>query len=245
MYVLDLGPCPYLEGRSWRAQEFGAASMPGEVYEALLVQGFRRSGLLFYKPVCTACARCVPLRLDAERFEPSPSQRRLVRRNSDVRVELSEGGFSEERFSLYRRYLRARHGGEEEDEEAARRAYVEFLVESPLRGPGAGSAVAEYRLADGRLIATGYIDLLPAGLSSVYFAFDPDESRRSLGTWSVLRELALALSLGRRYYYLGFWVPGSRKMDYKAWFRPFEYAQGGRWMVAEDAAAAFAALEGA
>jgi len=183
------------------------------------------------------------VRLCADGFEPTASQRRLGRRNADLRLELLPASYSEERFGLSRRSLKERHGFRSGDDsgDEARAAYRNFLVESPVPG----TSIAEYRLPDGRLAATGYLDVLPGGLSSVYFAFDPVESRRSVGTWSVGRELELAASLGKRYYYLGFWVPGSEKMDYKADFRPFEFALDGAWRPARDRSEALAALESA
>ena len=93
---------------------------------------------------------------------------------------------------------------------------------------------------EGELLATGYADFLPGGISSVYFAFEPDQARRSLGAWSVLREAALARESGRRYYYLGFWVPGAAKMDYKANFAPFEVARHGHWQFRRNRDAAIA-----
>ena len=235
----DCGPCPYLEGRAWRIRHFSAPRVDPGLYEELLARGFRRSGSSFYMNACPGCGSCVPVRLSVGGFEPTASQRRLGRRNADLRLELLPAAYTEERFDLYRRYLKERHGDDMGDGDAARAAYRSFLVESPVPG----TSIAEYRLPDGSLAATGYLDVLPGGLSSVYFAFDPKESRRSVGTWSVGRELELAASLGKRYYYLGFWVPGSEKMDYKADFRPFEFALDGTWRPARDRSEALAALK--
>lgn len=230
----DYGPCPYLPGRWWRVEEFAARRFEAADYEALLAEGWRRSGPVFYRDTCPGCRLCTPLRLDAGRFRPSASQRRLLRVNADLTARLCAPSFTEERYVLYRRYVRFKHGDEEGSEEVARASYASFLLEGPL----GTSAIAEYRDGDGRLVATGYVDILPQGLSSVYFAFDPDEARRSLGTWSVLRELDLAVGLGKRYYYLGFWVPGAAKMDYKARFTPFELARAGGWIPVESRAEA-------
>jgi len=234
----DYGPCPYLPDRLWRVQEFATRSFEPSDYEALLAAGWRRSGPVFYRDTCPGCRLCTPLRLDAERFRPSASQRRLLRVNADVQTRLCVPSFSEERYQLYRRYVRVKHGVEEAPDSIARASYSSFL----LGGPLGTSAIVEYRNEEGRLLATGYIDILPEGLSSVYLAFDPDEGRRSLGTWSVLREVELARSLGKRYYYLGFWVPGASKMDYKSRFTPFEIARSGRWIPVGDRAEALAVL---
>lgn len=226
---ITCGPCPYLGEREWRIKEFSSPSFSPGLYEDLLAQGFRRSGMSFYRNTCDACGLCIPIRLDGESFEPSRSQRRLARLNADLSVALLPNDPTPERFELYERYRLARHrraGASARSSLAERFSdYASFLLESPL----STSMVTDYRLPDGSLAATGYLDLLPGGLSSVYFAFEPSLSSRSLGTWSVLREVELARSLGKRWYYLGFWVPGSPKMDYKARFEPFEYAREGTW----------------
>jgi len=234
---LDCGPCPYLEGRSWRIEQFSAASLDASIYEQLLAEGFRRSGMSFYRNVCPGCDLCVPIRLDVSTFRPSRSMKHLDRLNADLGLSLVEAGLAADRFELYRDYSEARHG-EDGKTPVTIRSYASFLIASPLDS----TRITEYRDAEGRLVATGYLDVLPEGLSSVYFAFDPAEGRRSVGTWSVMRELRLAAELGKRWYYLGFWVPGSRKMDYKARFSPFEYARGGKWIMTSDREAAKAAL---
>jgi arginine-tRNA-protein transferase len=236
---VECGPCPYLEGREWRIEEFSALSLDPGLYEQLLGVGFRRSGRSFYRNTCVECGLCVPVRLDVEAYLPSKTLRRLTRLNSDLALGVVEARFSQECYELYARYKAARHGGD--DETFGRdpvRSYTSFLISSPFKT----TCMTEYRLADGRLAATGYVDILPKGISSVYFAFDPDLGHRSIGLWSVAREIELARSLGKRWYYLGFWVPGSRKMDYKARFAPFEYAHNGVWTVAADREAALAAL---
>ncbi len=222
---VEYGPCPYLGGRVWRVEEFSALQFDPAAYESLLASGWRRSGYSFYRTICPLCELCTPLRLDARAFEPSKSQRRLERLNADLGLELLPPDFSEERYDLYRRYIRFQHGAEGEPSDEARASYAAFLLE----GPFDTTAVLEYRDPGGTLLAAGYVDILPEGVSSIYFAFDPGAARRSLGTWSVLRETRLAEELGKRYYYLGFWVPGATKMDYKAHFAPFETARNGIW----------------
>jgi arginine-tRNA-protein transferase len=235
---LDYGPCPYLAGRLWRVEEFCVRDLEPGIYEALLPLGWRRSGFSFYRTICPGCDLCTPIRLDTETFIPSRSQRRLLRVNADLRIEVVAPSFSDERYELYRRYVRYKHDADEEEDSAARRSYASFLLEGPLDT----SAVVEYRDSGGKLLATGYVDILPGGISSVYFAFEPAQARRSLGTWSVLREAALARESSKRYYYLGFWIPGAAKMDYKANFSPFEIARFGQWRFLRNRDEAIAEL---
>ncbi len=257
--LADYGECPYLASRRWIVVESGENAMSPREYEQALSFGWRRSGSGFYRTACRGCEMCVPIRLDSLAWRPSPSQRRLVQRNADIRISLRDPGFSEERYDLFRRYQALQHGRKVSNAFHDRMSYragyctgfpgavsPESSYPEAVKSTTLGSAVTEYRLADSdRLVATGYIDILPDGISSVYFAFDPDIGERSLGTWSVGRELELAMELGKRYYYLGFWVPTSPKMDYKSRFRPFEMARNGSWIPVADKAEAISVLRSA
>ena len=203
------GPCAYLPGRMSRL-EILSGPLSEKSYGELLEAGWRRSGNLCYRNVCDGCKACMALR----RSVTAPVSRRgrhLGRLNADVRITLIETCLDEERFSLYREYMKRRHGQTEDIVDS----YLALIV-SPL------ARFVDYRLATGRLVALGFVDVADRSLSSAYFAFDSEASRRSLGSFSVFAETALALSLGKTSYYLGYWVPGSPKMEYKADFPPFE-----------------------
>lgn len=228
------GPCPYLKDAPyWRVAEFSIRQFSADAYERLLAQGFRRSGTSFYRTICEGCDRCIPLRVDALRFRPTNSQRRVMRRNDGTEVFLYLHGteFREDRFRLYEDYCRDRHGRVDGGEDAPL-AYKAFLVDSPL----GDLAVTEYRVpgCGTKLAANGYLDVLPQGLSSVYFAWDKEYRKLSLGTYSIIREIELCRKMGKRWYYLGFWVPGSPAMDYKANFSPAEIAFEGSWIPLVD-----------
>ncbi len=120
---------------------------------------------------------------------------------------------------LYEKYIRTRHKEAFPAAETSKTS-LESAYRGMLEAPMA--AISEYRDAAGKLCAIGFLDILPNGLSSVYFSFDPDESRRSLGSYSIFAESEMALRWGKEYYYLGFWVPRAATMDYKADFPPFQ-----------------------
>jgi len=222
LYAADHGACPYLPGRRWITHSFQLSEMPGSAYEALLADRWRRSGLVFYQNHCPGCDCCIPVRVAVDGFVPSRSQRRTARRNTDVTVHLEPPSLDDELVSLYRRYVQARH---DPADPAEPDQFERFLVSSPM-----DSRMMRYWVGD-RLVGAGWIDLLPNGISSVYFAFDPADSRRSLGTFSIMQEIALARRLGKQWLYLGFFVPGSSKMEYKGAFEPGEYAVGGKWIT--------------
>ncbi|MEN6477245.1 MAG: arginyltransferase [Rectinema sp.] len=247
--VGDIAPCPYLEGRFSRLLFTAAARLDLETQESMIGGGWRRSGDVLYRPVCPGCRACIPLRLDAASSAADGRRKRAQVRNRGIRPVTVESRFTEEHFALYERYMESRHGAAKGSVD--REGYTATLLSHPhLPGPndGASPLVMEYRTAVGdRLVAIGWLDAYPHGLSSVYFAFDPSQSRRSLGVFSVAAEAAAAFAAGKRYYYLGFWVPSSRTMDYKADFRPFELAlpdigsggcTGRRWIPFADRNAA-------
>lgn len=206
-------PCPYREGNR-SSGEFAIGTTYFSRYEELLALGWRRTGLALYRYRCEGCAACVPIRIRADRLTRGKRAKRLAQRNADLSMALVPPILTDERLALYSAYVRDRHGCIENGLEESFRA----LIAAPM------TALSEYRDANGKLIALGFLDILPKGLSSAYFAFDPAESSRGVGTYSVFAESAAGFDLGKPYYYLGFWVPGSPKMDYKAQFHPFELA---------------------
>ena len=214
-------PCSYLPGRMARTEVYSARGLVGADYERLLAHNFRRSGEVVYRPRCRACAECRQVRVLATAFRPSRSQRRALRRNRDLRVEIGAAAPSAEAYRLFVRYLDARHG---DSMSRTWPAFTAFLYTSPLE-----TLEARYR-AGSRLVAVSILDACPDGLSSVYAFFDPDESRRSLGTFTALWEIEWCRRRGLAHYYLGYHVAGSKTMDYKARFLPQEILRDGRWV---------------
>lgn len=214
--------CPYLPGREAREEAFRADEFPPELYHDFMDSGFRRSGLIMYRPACRACTECRPLRAVASRFTPSKSQRRVLRKNDDIDVNVGLPRFTRDKFRMYSDYVAAQHASFHKDtaEDMKR-----FLYSSPVL-----TLEFEYRLG-ARLVAVGIADLSSRSLSSVYAFFDPDLLARSLGTLSALKEIAFCRERSVPYYYLGFFVADSPSMNYKARFRPHEIlSPAGEWI---------------
>jgi len=219
--VLPGQPCPYLPGRESVSRGVYAPQLPPMLYHAFMDAGFRRSGRIVYQPVCVGCRECRPLRVLVPEFRPSKSQRRVTRRNTDLEVKMGPAVGDGERYELYRKYTAQWHGGEAGDYGEFRR----FLYESPVE-----TIEFSYRLGP-KLVAAGVCDVCEQSLSSVYFYFDPDHGRRSLGTYGALVEIEFARRVGIPYYYLGYWVRGSATMAYKANFGPHEVLdESGEWV---------------
>lgn len=222
-YVTAPQPCPYLAGRIERKlftalQGDGASALN----DTLSHQGFRRSQNVVYRPSCAGCSACLSARIVARDFSPSRTHRRILRRNAAVSRLATNPWATEAQYRLFRRYLDARHatGGMADMDLHEFAAMVE---ETPVR-----SRIVEYHL-DGELIAVCLTDVLTDGVSMVYSFYDPDMTEQSLGTYIILDHVAMAREARLPYVYLGYWVPGSPKMDYKRRFRPLEIFHEGRW----------------
>lgn len=202
--------------------------------DALSKQGFRRSQNVLYRPSCAECSACLSARIRVADFQPSRSQTRVARRNVHLRRKASSPWATEEQYALFRDYLDSRHaaGGMADMDLFEFAAMVE---ETPVR-----TRLIEYtdpadKLADrAGLRAVCLTDILDDGLSMVYSFFDPDFDHTSLGTHVILDHVSIARELNLPYVYLGYWVPGSQKMGYKARFSALEIYRDGRWGRLDD-----------
>lgn len=216
--------CSYLDGLEARSQVAAPAHLIGpSAYSKLIQQGFRRSGHYTYRPHCSACKRCVPVRIEVERFLPNRSQRRCVQLNQALKTDIKPLEFYDEHYELYRQYQHARHAGGGMDLDDSEQ-YSQFLLSSQV-----DTSLVEFR-DDGRLVMVAVLDRIEDGLSAVYTFFDPGMEKRSLGTYAVLWQTELARSLGLPYVYLGYWIEASRKMAYKANFQPLQGLVDGKWV---------------
>jgi len=195
--------------------------------DTLSKQGFRRSQNVLYRPSCADCCACLSARIRVADFVPSRSQRRVLRRNRHLQRQVTSAWASEDQFDLFRRYLDSRHA----DGGMADMDVFEFaamIEETPVR-----TRVLEYATTTPRgqrsLSGVCLTDVLEDGLSLVYSFFDPTQAQDSLGSYMILDQVALARKVGLPYVYLGYWVPGSPKMDYKSRFSALEVYHKGAW----------------
>ncbi|TNF92161.1 MAG: arginyltransferase [Gammaproteobacteria bacterium] len=198
------------------------AELNTAMYTDLARYGFRRSGRYLYKPHCTGCNACIPIRIPVKDFKENRNQRRVWKRNADIKTTIMDSTFRQEHYDLYERYLISRHPGGGMDETTPEK-YQNFLSCQWLR-----SKYVEFRLDD-RLIAVAVVDVMMNGLSAVYTFFDPDDHARSPGAYAILWQIKWAKQRGLNWVYLGYWIEESRKMNYKTQYRPYEILKGNRW----------------
>lgn len=238
-FVTNPSPCPYLPGKSER-KVFTELSgeHASELNDALGRIGFRRSQNVAYRPSCADCSACVSVRVVAGEFRPNATQRKLLRRNADLVVTACRPWSTDEQYALLQRYLRARHpgGGMTEMDEMD---YADMVEQTPV-----DSHVIEYREQSvagrpGRLVGACLTDQQGDGLSMVYSFFETeDESRPGLGTYIILDHIQRAAASGLSFIYLGYWVEGSARMQYKTRFQPLERLTPAGWQRFEAPVAA-------
>ena len=233
-YLTAPAPCPYLPGREERkvfTHLIGrrAASLNDTLTEA----GFRRSQTIAYRPACENCRACLSVRVVVDDFRLSRNLRRVYDANQDLIGSMQPADANSEQYALFRSYLEARH----HDGGMADMSMLDFAM--MIEDSHVNTRIVEYRRrgpdsfitgkGTGPLIGLALTDVLHDGLSMVYSFYDIEEHERSLGTFMILDHIERARRLGLPYLYLGYWVEGSQKMDYKARFRPQERLDLGGW----------------
>ena len=238
-YLTAPSPCPYLKGEEERKVfTHLVGERAGELNDLLTHGGFRRSQSIAYRPACETCRACISVRVVAGDFKPSRNMRRVAERNADLIGELRTPAPTSEQYSVFRAYLDARH----RDGGMADMSVLDYAM--MIEDSHVDTRVVEYRRrgpdsaingrGSGDLVAVALSDVLNDGLSMVYSFFEPDQADRSLGTFMILDHIDRALQMGLPYVYLGYWVSGSRKMDYKGRFLPQERLMPSGWIRFES-----------
>jgi arginine-tRNA-protein transferase len=196
---------------------------------SLSQQGFRRSQNVLYRPSCTECSACLSARINVANFSLSKTQKRIAKRAGYLSRRATSPWATEQQYDLFRSYLDARHA----DGGMADMDIFEFaamIEETPIK-----SRVIEYTDPGNRdLVGVSLTDVLEDGLSMVYSFYTPNLPKLSLGTFMILDHVTIARQADMPYVYLGYWVPGSAKMGYKARFNGLEVYKSGEWVPMTD-----------
>jgi len=212
---LDIGElslCPYLPDRKKQIRYFLASELNESDISLLLAKGWRKFGVYFFQPSCPDCSECIPVRVLCDEFKPSKSQRRNLKKNSNIDIVFAPLKYSERAFEIYKDHSSQRFSQDCNLEE--------FI--SGFFSPSVPSLQSEYYL-NGELIGLGFLDKGEGCLSSVYFIYDTKFSHLGLGTFSILKEIEHTQMLGLKYYCLGYYVQECQRMAYKNNFRPREH----------------------
>ena len=227
-YVTAPHPCPYLDGRQERKL---FTALQGEeaqrLNDKLSKQGFRRSQNVLYRPSCADCSACLSARIDVNKFKLTKSQKRVLNKNKVLERKPSSPWATEDQYQLFRKYLSARHAeGGMADMDVFE--FAAMIEETPIR-----TRIIEYTKGS-HLMAVSLTDLIEDGLSMVYSFYEPKPARLSIGTYLILDHISLAKEARLPYLYLGYWVPGSPKMGYKANFSGLEIYYQSSWQPLDN-----------
>jgi len=227
LYQTQPHDCDYLSGQE-STTIFVDPRFPKTMlfYDALMQQGFRRSGEQVYRPHCPQCAQCISVRIPVADFQPRRRQRRCWSRNQDLSVRRFLPKFDTEQYALFTRYVQNRHPSSDKIEHPFwnQSNYLQFLSSS-----WGNTYFYEFRLKE-QLVAVAVVDEMMDAWSAVYTFFTPELTERSLGTFCVLWEIYTARSQGVKWLYLGYWIRDCHKMSYKTDYQPLEYFVNHRWI---------------
>ncbi len=236
-FVTSPAPCPYLPGKSER-KVFTELKGPhaDQLNDALGRIGFRRSQTVAYRPSCLDCSACISVRVVAGEFRASTTQKRNLKRNSDLVTSVCRPWSTAEQFELLQSYLGQRHpgGGMANMDEVD---FADMVEHTPV-----DSWVIEYREptsdgSQGRLVGACLTDRQGDGLSMIYSFYQPDQGgRQGLGNYIILDHIRRAAEERLPYVYLGYWVQGSPRMQYKVRYRPLERLGREGWARFSDEA---------
>jgi arginine-tRNA-protein transferase len=218
-------PCVYFsDGRISETEYMLSEKNIADTYHRYLSKGYRRIGNVIYRNVCRKCSACRPLRITHEQFLMSRSQKRTMKRNEDISIEVrSPAIITGEKSRLYEKYIRSKHGDPEHDGQDLHEDTLSMMHY------GYPDTIEVDYLLKNRLIGVGIVDVAKNALSSNYFYYDTDYLHRRPGIFSILNEIFIGQLLGKKYYYLGFYIAENSKMSYKKFFRPNQILVKGRW----------------
>lgn len=227
-YLAQPSQCVYLPDKQWQLEYAFSGSLSAREYGRLIDQRWRRFGFVLFRPSCPSCNACIPIRVVAGRYQPTRSQRRVIKANEGIlRMESLAPSITEKKLDLYMRHhnAHAANKGWPEPSEQGAIEHINAIMEGPL-------PVEEWCFyLEDELLGVSYVDLLPDGFSGIYFYYDPDYRERSLGTWMIISMIRRAARLALPYAYLGYFIKGCRSMEYKGKFAPSEVlSQSCQWI---------------
>jgi arginine-tRNA-protein transferase len=214
--------CAYLPDRQVRMNYKYIPEATQSYNSALIQRGWRRFGCYYFHPICNGCNECKSLRIDVKNFKASKSQRRAIKRNLDTKVIIQAPSLTKDHISLYNKYHSFKSQKDNwSHRNISPREYKENFVEGAF---DFGKEILYIR--DNKLVGVDLIDILDDGISAIYFFYDPDYLKLSLGIYSLLYQIELAKILELDWIYLGYWVDGCKAFAYKPNFKPQEILDG-------------------
>jgi arginine-tRNA-protein transferase len=214
--------CSYLEGKEQTTHYKVIENCSQESSQALIERGFRRFGKMYFRPICSDCSECQSIKIDAKNYTFSKSARRILKKAKEIRTYIQRPTLTHEHlqiFEKYHLYMKEKKGWEYSPTTS------ENYYNSFVSGHGDFGYEVLYFFQD-KLIGVDLIDILPKGISSIYFYYDPDFAHYSLGKLSLYKQIQYAQNAQKEWIYLGYYVKECPSLAYKAEYKPYKTLQG-------------------
>jgi len=214
--------CSYLPGLNQTTHYKIIERCDVEYNELLIERGWRRFGNMYFRPMCEGCSACESIKIDVNNYTFSKSERRVIKKNADIRTVVRRPSASNTHIALFEKYHDYMHDRRGWDKQSIniQNYHMSFVN-------GYNEYGYEVLYFDGeRLIAVDLIDILPNGISSIYFYYDPDYTHLSLGRYSMLRQIMYAQANHLDWIYLGYYVKECQSLAYKNSYKPYLTLKG-------------------
>ncbi|ATB69594.1 arginyl-tRNA--protein transferase [Sulfurospirillum diekertiae] len=214
--------CSYLDDCKTRMEYKYIENATMELNQELIERGWRRFGNYYSRPQCQKCKLCLSLRIDVKNYNFSRSAKRVFKKAEGIRYVIQAPTISTEHLELYDKYHRHM-------EQKRGWQYYNLKPQSyhELYVSGAHNFGKEVLYFQGeKLIGVDLIDFLDDGISSIYFYYDPDFEKLSLGRLSIYEQIILAKEYDLEWIYLGYYVKECQSLKYKASYAPYQTLQG-------------------
>jgi len=214
--------CSYLEGKQQTTQYKIIEGCSVSYCEELIESGWRRFGCMFFRPICAECTACESFKIDVKNYEYTKSQRRILRKNKETKIIIQRPKVTQQHMELFEKYHAHMKDKRDWSHESTtpRHYYASFV-----HGHEDFGYEVLYYIND-ELVGVDLVDILPNGISSIYFYYDPDYAQNSLGTYSMLQQIKLAESNDLDWIYMGYYVKGCQSLEYKSRYTPYLCLQG-------------------
>jgi len=206
--------CGYFKDQKSLFEEYLLEDMSEVEFEYLLAHGMRHFGDYYFRPRCLDCYQCIPIRVRSEEFKVTRRQKRALKSCDNVRVKIGEPRYADEKFDLYIRHKK-KFCALQDDVEDEQNFRLSFYVNTNF------GIEFEYYL-DEKLVGIALGDHTSNTFSAIYTFYDISDSKLSLGTFSILKQLEFCRQRGVKFFYLGYYIGDNHSLKYKGDFRPNE-----------------------
>ena len=213
-HFIDSKPfqCGYFKDQESLFEEYLLEDMSEIEFEYLLAHGMRHFGDYYFRPRCHDCYQCIPIRVRAEDFKITRRQKRALRSCENVMVKMGVPKYTDEKFDLYIRHKK-KFSTLQDDVEDEQNFRLSFYVNTNF------GVEFEYYIND-KLVGVALGDHTSNTFSAIYTFYYAEDSKLSLGTFSILKQLEFCQQKGVKFFYLGYYIGENQSLKYKGDFRP-------------------------